>query len=583
MKKIFFFFLLGVFSITALPVPASAQDAQATLFLSPGSGIYTVGKTFSVKVMVDSGSSAGINAAQASILYDSSLLTVAAVTKTGSIFQLWTEEPTYSNSQGKIRFGGGSPSPYKGTAGTIISITFNVQNIGEAKVTFSDAMTLEYGPTGKDILGNVGNGKYILKEAVKEEPKEKEKEEPKETAKGILPPTPEISSETHPDIDVWYANNEPVFTWKILADLTALNYSISAIKEEDSGNDPDSIIESYKFEPQPDGEWYFHLKFQNRFGWGQAAHRKLMIDVTPPIAFNITVDNGGDSTEPRPKLKFKTEDETSGIKNYTVMIGEEMLVVSPIDIEKLGFYQPSPIAPGEYRIEVGAVDMAGNIASSSFRYTVDPLRAPIITDIPTIIDKREQLIIRGTSFYPNVSVKVYVKKINVDDPEITTVKTDDSGNWSYFHQGTMAKGNYEVWGKIIDERGAQSLNSGIELLTVVSPSIVDAYGLWIIIILLIIIIGLIFYILYREREYIVEKTRIKKETEEVKSKLSKIFAALREEWDELIELADKKPGLSESERRVKEKMQESLDIAEEFISKEVEDVEKEIKLKKNKV
>ena len=50
--------------------------------------------------------------------------------------------------------------------------------------------------------------------------------------------------------------------------------------------------------------------------------------------------------------------------------------------------------------------------------------------------------------------------------------------------------------------------------------------------------------------------------------------------DELIELADKRPGLSETERRIKEKLQESLDISEEFISKEVEDVEKEIKPKK---
>ena len=67
---------------------------------------------------------------------------------------------------------------------------------------------------------------------------------------------------------------------------------------------------------------------------------------------------------------------------------------------------------------------------------------------------------------------------------------------------------------------------------------------------------------------------------EVKNKLGKIFAALREEVDELIELADKKPGLSEPERRIKEKLRESLDISEEFISKEVDDVEKEIKMKK---
>ena len=98
--------------------------------------------------------------------------------------------------------------------------------------------------------------------------------------------------------------------------------------------------------------------------------------------------------------------------------------------------------------------------------------------------------------------------------------------------------------------------------------------------LLMVIAGLILYIFYQRKEYREEKLRILSETEEAKLKLGKIFAALREEVDELMVLADKKPGLSETERRVKEKLKESLDISEEFISKEVEDVEKEINIKK---
>ena len=47
-----------------------------------------------------------------------------------------------------------------------------------------------------------------------------------------------------------------------------------------------------------------------------------------------------------------------------------------------------------------------------------------------------------------------------------------------------------------------------------------------------------------------------------------------------MELADKKTGLSESEKRVKDKLQDALDISEEFIGKEIEDVNKEIHLKK---
>jgi regulatory protein YycI of two-component signal transduction system YycFG len=118
------------------------------------------------------------------------------------------------------------------------------------------------------------------------------------------------------------------------------------------------------------------------------------------------------------------------------------------------------------------------------------------------------------------------------------------------------------------------------LLTVVSPSLIELYGLYIILFLLLIIALETAYIFYQRKKFGLEKDRIKDETDEMKSRLGKIFAALREEVDELLEMADKKPGYSEAERKVKEKLQESLDISEEFINKEVDDVEKEIKTAK---
>jgi len=158
------------------------------------------------------------------------------------------------------------------------------------------------------------------------------------------------------------------------------------------------------------------------------------------------------------------------------------------------------------------------------------------------------------------------------------LEEQEDGKW-YFHKERLEKGNYEVWAKIIDKRGAQSLDSTRHLITVVSPSIICLYGWWIMVLFLLIIVILVLYILYQRNSFNEEKNRIKKENDEVKSKLSKIFAALREEVDELIELADKKPGYSEPERKIKERLQESLDISEEFIAKEVADVDKEIKLK----
>ncbi|MEA3398253.1 MAG: cohesin domain-containing protein [Patescibacteria group bacterium] len=557
--------------------PKQAEAAGATLFISPASGTYTVNRSFTIKVMVNSGGGAGINAAESNISYDPEYITVSKLSDAGTIFKLWTADPTYSNSDGRISFGGGAPGAYTGTAGTIFSITFRAKKIGTTEVNFSNGIVLAADGKGTNVFSGYGNGRFTIAEAEeREEPEEKEKKEP---VKGMLPPLPEISSQTHSDEEVWYADNEPEFTWKLLADLTGVSYLIDEEPDTNPGNVSDGIIESERFSDISDGIKYFHIKYQNKVGWGQTAHRKFMVDVTPPEDFALSLDNGGDATNPSPKLVFSAEDEASGIEYYNYISGPDTKKVMPEEVAS-GYYRMQPSAPGEYNITLAAVDKAGNAASSSIRFIIESLKAPIITSIPKLIDKREELIIQGKSFYPQVTVEIYLGQ-NGKDPIISQTSTDDEGNWSYFYKGSLEKGNYEVWAKIIDERGAQSLDSARHLLTVISPSIIDEFGWLIILILIIIIIGLIIYIFYQRKEFKEEKNRIKTETDEVKEKLRKIFAALREELDELIELADKKPGLSDAERRVKEKLQESLDISEEFITKEIEDVEKEIKLKKN--
>ncbi|MBU4217249.1 cohesin domain-containing protein [Candidatus Parcubacteria bacterium] len=561
--------------------PVSA--AGATLFVSPSTGSYDLGKNFTVKVMINSGGGVGINAGEGSLKYDSSALLVTAVSKGSSIFNLWTTEPTYSNTAGTITFGGGSPSSYKGTAGEVFSVTFSTKKVGDTNVTFTSGTILAADGRGTNIFSGFGNAKFTIKEAAKkEEPKKEEpkKETPTTTGdnSGLLPPLPEISSKTHQETTIWYQNNKPEFIWKLLPDLVGINYVIDSKPTTDPGTTMESVIESKIFENTKDGEWYFHLKYKNKAGWSQPSHRKFMIDVTPPENFSITVDTGGDTTNPAPRLRFRTKDVASGIDHYTVKIDNKLEQVKPEEVDK-GYYQLTPLEPGERKIEITAIDKANNIATSAAMFMIDPLRAPIISSIPKLITKAEDLVIQGTSFYPRVTVKIFIAS-GKNDPEEFTTKTDDSGNWSYFHNGRLAKGNYDIWAKIIDDRGAQSLNSSKNLLTLQAPSLVDQYGVWVIIVLLIIIMLLSLYIHYVKKKFFDEKTRIKSETTEVKMKLGKIFAALREEVDELMQMADKKPGLSESERRVKEKLQESLDISEEFINKEVEDVEKEIKLPK---
>ncbi len=573
-----FFQLLILFSFVVFPVAGLAQGGVATLFASPGSGTYTVNKSFIMKVMVDSGGGIGINAAEGTIKYDSSYLSISKITDSNSIFKLWTSDPSYSNSAGTITFGGGSPGAYTGSAGEIFNVTFTAKKVGVTEVNWSSGVVLAADGKGTNVFKAFGNAKYII-QAVSDEPKKK-KEVEDEGPKGISPPLPEVSCLSHPDEDTWYSDNNPEFAWKILSDLIGISFEITDIPDDDPGDENDGVIENIKFEDQVDGELYFHIKYLNRFSWGKIAHKKLLIDITPPEDFTIVLDNDGDATNPTPKLIFFTNDETSGVSHYQLNIGLESTRVSQEEMDK-GYYQTKPLAPGNYEVNVAAFDLAGNSASTSLRFSIDPLKPPIITSIPKIHNRNDELIIRGTSFYPNVTVKLYIGSDNEEEETITAdVSTDNEGNWSYFYKGKIDKGTYEVWGRVFDERGAQSLDSTRHIMTVISSSIIAKFCPWIIILLLLIIAGLILYIFYQRKEYREEKLRILTETEEAKLKLGKIFAALREEVDELIVLADKKPGLSESERRVKEKLKESLDISEEFISKEVEDVEKEIDMKK---
>ena len=334
------------------------------------------------------------------------------------------------------------------------------------------------------------------------------------------------------------------------------------------------VIETHKYEDVSDGIKYFHIKFKNKNGWGPVSHRKILIDVTPPNPFEIDLDNGGDTTNPRPEVSFITTDETSGIASYEITLNGEIKAMTKEEHE-LSPYSLPILKPGQHTLIITAIDMAGNDASSSASFIVDPLRAPIITQIPRIIDKNEELVIQGTSFYSNARIKVYIGQENKEAEELEA-KTDSDGAWSYFHKDSLPKGVYQVWAKIIDDRGAESNASEIKILSVKSPSIVCAYGWWIIVFLLLVILGLIIFVIHLRRRYAGQKERAIRESRELEQRLGDVFTALKEEVAELIEFADEKPGVSESEKRVKNKIVEALDISQEFISKEIKDVEKEI-------
>ena len=565
-------------------VPAEA--ASASLFLSPASGSYATGASFNVNLMVNSGGGLGINAAEAEISFPKDLLMVNSVNQNGSIFELWTAKPSYSNPSGRISFGGGLTSAYKGSAGKIFSVNFTALKPGTAKLSIAGAVVTAADGQGTNIAGGAGGATYTLTEKAAK-PKEDAKKDTKKpetpattVPTGNLPPAPEVTSPTHPNTDTWYPVNKATLDWKLLASITGTSFVLTDSSSSTPGNTSDGVIQTKTYENLADGTHYFHLKLQNATGWGPISRRKIMVDATPPTKPVLGIENGGDPTDPNVMLKIFAEDKTSGLSKFKITLNNEDKELEPRDLQASPFLIEK-LMPGPYTVMVVAYDKADNLATSSITFTVDPLKAPVITDMPRVIKSSDSLTVRGASFYPGGTINLFIGTAN-GEPIRGEVKTDENGDWNYFHTAKLAEGNYEVWAKIVDPRGAQSLPSTKLILTVAAPEIIATYGLFIIMVLVFIIILLVLYIIIIKKKFYQEKNEILGETREAQKKVNEIFLALHEEVDELIVYADKRPGLSESEKRIKEKIKEALDISEEFLTKEVEDIEKEIALKPKK-
>jgi hypothetical protein len=348
-------------------LPAHAAEVQ----LSPSVGSFASGQTFTATVRVNP-QGRSINAVEASLTFDTATLSVVSIAKTGSVFSLWTTEPTFSNTAGTIEFGGGSPTPFS-AASTLVVITFRAVSEGTATVDFQNASALAADGLGTDVLSGTVRGTYtITAQAVAPAPQPETPSAPSEStdatiAFGDPPRAPVVGSRTFLDSDVWYKTRQGVFTWDLPFDITAvaLMVSTSSKQEPDTSTAYDPPIEEIELteEDLRDGRQYLHIQFQNQVGWGATLHRQILIDSTPPEPFIVHVRDGSTASS-FPLIVFEAIDRTSGIEKYELTVtGGEPVTVTPEEA-KLG-YLLGNLVDGTYTVTVKAFDRAGNITESS--------------------------------------------------------------------------------------------------------------------------------------------------------------------------------------------------------------------------
>jgi hypothetical protein len=363
-----FSYIVAVVVFCGLAFTALVAEA-ADLVITPASGSYNAGQTFTATIQVDPAGDR-INAVEAQLSFNPATLSVVSVAKTGSVFTLWPVEPTFSNSAGTITFGGGHTAPITSRS-TLLVVTFRAVAPGTAGVQFTSGSVLAADGLGTDVLDSRTGANFTVAAATTPTPTTPtdepavDEEDNAAIAFGDPPRAPEVGSPQFLDPETWYNFKSGIFTWELPFDVNEVAVELATSSDHTPTTTFDPPIEEFSLttENAIDGIQYLSVQYRNQVGWGAVTNRKIQIDTIPPEPFQISIQPSN-STTGFPLLRFDATDRTSGIERYQVFIADrEPFEITP-DEARIG-YLLGELEDGTYTVRVVAFDKAGNQTESS--------------------------------------------------------------------------------------------------------------------------------------------------------------------------------------------------------------------------
>lgn len=136
-------------SLGSIVVTPKLQAPLADITISPQTGTFTIGDTFTVDVRVES--TVPTNVFSGLISFDSDILVVESIDYNTSLADLWAIEPWYSNGDGTLNFAGGTTRS-GGFVGKekLLSATFRSIGEGEGVLSLGKARVLRHDGLGTD-------------------------------------------------------------------------------------------------------------------------------------------------------------------------------------------------------------------------------------------------------------------------------------------------------------------------------------------------------------------------------------------------------------------------------------------------
>jgi hypothetical protein len=551
----------------------------ATLSVSPATGVYSAGGTFSARVIVNT-TGQSINAAEGTLTFNPQELTVVAVDRAGSIFNLWVTEPTFSNTAGTISFSGGMPTGYTGASGSIFNVTFRTKTANTARVSLTGGSVLANDGRGTNVLTSMSGGTYTIQApSTSPAPEVIEYVAPANT-----PSAPRVTSGTHSDPDTWYTRKSASLSWDLPKDIIAVRTLLDKSPSSIPTKLYENPISTIDLNDLPEGVSYFHIQFKNEDGWGRVTHFKIAVDSEKPTTFEISSPENADLANPIQTLSLKVEDETSGVIRYMIRVDNDE-PYEFIDTEEKGLINLKPIAPGYHSVIIEAFDRAGNSIIQNFSFTTTAFSKPEFTEYPNEINEDVIPVIRGNT-RPNATVELTVTRIGAE-PTIYNLVADENGVFTLIPEGTFSTGVYELVAQATDEFGAISELSNPIRIAVQQPGFIRVGSMIVSVLSVIIplaamvillVVASWFLLLYFRRF----KRRVSVESSEVATILDREFNTLYETLvtqRAVLTESRKAKKLTKAEEDLFAILDNSLKQAQKKVEKEVADVEKLVQKK----
>jgi hypothetical protein len=561
--------LLGLFFFMYTTSAFSAE--AASLGISPSTGVYSANGTFSVRVVVNTDGKP-INASDGTLSFNPKELSVVSVNRSGSIFNLWVTEPTFSNSAGTINFSGGLPSGYTGGAGTIMNITFKAAGAGTARVTFKGGSVLANDGKGTNILTAMNGGNYTI-QAQATTP---QAEEIEYVAPANTPGMPQIASATHSDATIWYKDKEAVLSWSLPSGVTAVRTLLDQSATTIPTKVYDDPIKTITLSDLSEGVSYFHLQFKNGDGWGKVAHYRLAIDSENPSKIDISSATE-DSANPDQILSVVVEETTSKIVRYSVKV-DAAEPYEYFDKENKGVITVSALTPGYHSVIIEAFDEAGNSIVGTYSFTIEAFAKPQFTEYPTEINEEVIPVIKGQT-RAGATVTITLTRLGTT-PVTYTIVAGETGEFIFIPEGRFTTGVYELIAQATDSFGAQSEVSEPIRIAVQQPGflrvgsfMVSVLSVLVPLIALVVLLlfGVWYLIVYASRfrrtvrvESIEALEMLRREFTELQTTLSNQERVLRE--------SRKTESLTKAETAFVTAIGSSLKLSQQKVEKEIKDI-----------